>query len=141
MLSASAETARELEQLGAAIRAGTAEGDGLVVFPEGEILNFLSSRPNPIRHMLYLPGYLTAGNEPAVLAELVRARPAAIVLWRRPVSEYDRGLFGEDYGQQVRRWIDENYRLEPFRAAGRPGARRRGSSSGFGGLRAKMATR
>ena len=120
LLSASPETARELEQLGSAIRAGTSEGDGLVVFPEGELLNFLSSRPNPIRHMLYLPGYLTAANEPAVLAELVRARPAAVVLWRRPVSEYDRGLFGADYGQSIRKWIEENYRLEPFRAAGAP---------------------
>ncbi len=120
MLSAGAETARELEQLGSAIRRGTAEGDGLVVFPEGELLNFLSGRPNPIRHMLYLPGYLTAANEPAVLAELARARPAAIVLWRRPVSEYDRGLFGGDYGQDIRKWIEENYRLEPFRAAGAP---------------------
>ena len=60
---------------GAAVRAGTPEGDGLAVFPEGEVLNFLSIRPNPVRHMLYLPGYLTAQNEPAVLAELV-ARPA-----------------------------------------------------------------
>ncbi len=120
MLSASPEVARELEQLGSAIRAGTKEGDGLVVFPEGELLNFLSSRPNPIRHMLYLPGYLTAANEPAVLAELARARPAAIVLWRRPVSEYDRGLFGEDFGQSIRKWIEENYRLEPFRAVGVP---------------------
>ena len=120
MLSASPEIARELVELGAAIRAGTREGDGLAVFPEGEVLNFLSSRPNPVRHMLYLPGYLTAENEPAVLAELKRARPAAIVLWRRPVSEYDRGLFGEDFGQSIRAWIDENYRLEGFRAAGAP---------------------
>ena len=67
-----------------------------------------------------------------MLAELARARPAAIVLWRRPVSEYDRGLFGEDYGQEIRKWIDENYRLEPFRAAGGARERRRGSSSGFG---------
>ncbi len=120
MLSASPEVARELVELGAAIRAGTREGDGLAVFPEGEVLNLLSSRPNPIRHMLYLPGYLTAENEPEVLAELMRARPAAIVIWRRPVSEYDRGLFGEDFGQSIRKWIDENYRLEPFRARGAP---------------------
>ena len=120
MLPASPETAHELEELGRAIRDGTGQGDGLVVFPEGELLNFLSGRPNPIRHKLYLPGYLTADNEAAVLDELARARPAAIVLWRRPVSEYDRGLFGEDYGRQIRKWIDRNYRLEPFRASGAP---------------------
>ncbi len=120
MLSARPEVAREIEELSAAIRGATAPGDGLVVFPEGELLNFLSGRPNPIRHKLYLPGYLTADNEAAVLDELARARPAAIVLWRRPVSEYDHGLFGEDYGREIRAWIERNYRLEPFRASGAP---------------------
>jgi len=97
-----------------------AEGDGVVVFPEGEILNFLSGRPNPIRHQLYLPGYLTAANEPAVLAELRAHPPAAVVLWRRPVSEYDRALFGEDYGTSIRAWVEAGYDLEPFRASGAP---------------------
>jgi hypothetical protein len=120
MLSARPELAREIEELGRAIRDRTRDGDGLVVFPEGEVLNLLSGRSNPIRHMLYLPGYLTAANEAAVLDELVRARPAAIVLWRRPVSEYDRAMFGEDYGEVIWKWIDANYRLEPFRAAGTP---------------------
>jgi hypothetical protein len=120
MLSARPEVAREIEELSAAIRGATAPGNGLVVFPEGELLNFLSGRPNPIRHKLYLPGYLTADNEAAVLDELARARPAAIVLWRRPVSEYDHGLFGEDYGREIRAWIERNYRLEPFRASGAP---------------------
>ena len=120
MLSAIPETAREIEELSAAIRAASATGEGLVVFPEGELLNFLSGCPNPIRHKLYLPGYLTADNEAAVLDELARARPATIVLWRRPVSEYDRGLFGEDYGHGIRAWIDRNYRLEPFRVSGAP---------------------
>ena len=120
MLSARPEVAREIEELSAAIRGATAPGDGLVVFPEGELLNFLSGRPNPIRHKVYLPGYLTADNEAAVLDELAGARPAAIVLWRRPVSEYDRGLFGEDYGREIRAWIEERYRLVPFRASGAP---------------------
>jgi hypothetical protein len=120
MLSGRPELAREIEELGRTVRDRTGDADGLVVFPEGEVLNLVSGRHNPIRHKLFLPGYLTAGNETAVLEELVRARPAAIVLWRRPVSEYDRGLFGEDYGQSLRKWIDENYRIEPFRAAGTP---------------------
>jgi hypothetical protein len=118
MLSAGPSTARELEELSAAIRSATPPGTGLVVFPEGEVLNFLSGRPNPIRHKLYLPGYLTADNEAPILQELARARPAAIVLWRRPVSEYDRGLFGEDYGHRIREWIAANYvRREPTSGA------------------------
>ena len=120
MLSARPELAREIEELGRAVRDRTRDGDGLVVFPEGEVLNLLSRRTNPMRHKLYLPGYLAAGNEAAVLDELERARPAAIVLWRRPVSEYDRAMFGEDYGESVRKWIEARYRLEPFRAKGAP---------------------
>ena len=120
MLSASPELAHELGELAAALRAAAPEPRGLVVFPEGELLNSLSGLPNPIRHKLYLPGYLTSANEADVLRELEAARPSAIVLWRRPVSEYDRALFGEDYGLSLRRWIDANYELEGFRASGAP---------------------
>ena len=120
MLSARPELAREIEELGARLRAKSAEGGGVVVFPEGEVLNYLSGRPNPIRHQLYLPGYLSADDEAQVLAELRARPPAAVVLWRRPVSEYDRALFGEDYGQSIRAWIEQTYDLEPFRARGAP---------------------
>jgi hypothetical protein len=135
MLSARPEMAREIEQLAAAVRSGTHEGDGLVAFPEGEVLNLLSGRRNPIRHMLSLPGYLTEANEPAVLAELEAARPAAIVIWNRPTSEYDRSAFGEDYGRRIRDWIRANYDETGFRAKRAPArehprfvlARRRGA--------------
>lgn len=120
MLSAPAPLAREIEDLGKTVRERTREGDGAVVFPEGEIVNFLSGRPNPMRHKLYLPGYLTDSNEADLLRELAAAPPAAIVLWRRPVSEYDRSLFGEDYGRTIRDWIDAHYDLEAFRVPGTP---------------------
>jgi len=118
------------------VRSGTRDGDGLVAFPEGEILNLLSGRKNPIRHKLYLPGYLTDANEGAVLAELEAAPPAAIVIWNRPTSEYDRAAFGEDYGRRIRDWIRSNYDESGFRASGAPRranprfvlARRRGSA-------------
>jgi len=120
MLSSRQELTREIEELARAVRAGTRDGDGLVVFPEGEILNLLAERPNPIRHKLYLPGYLTDANEPAVLAELEAARPAAVVIWNRPVTEYDRSLFGADYGLKIRDWLRANYDETGFRASGEP---------------------
>lgn len=119
MLSARPELAREIEELGALLRSRAGDG-GLVVFPEGEIFNLLSGRPNPIRHQLYLPGYLSARNEPQVLAELRAHPPAAIVFWRRPVSEYDRSLFGEDYGTSIREWVEAGYDLLPFHSARAP---------------------
>ena len=109
MLSARAETARRIEDVAALLREKTAPGDGVVVFPEGEILNSLSGRPNPIRHKLYLPGYLNRENEPEILAELMKAQPAAMVIWPRPLGEYGRAEFGVDYGARIRSWIRDDY--------------------------------
>jgi len=114
-LSARADLAREIEELSATIRSKSGEKDGLVVFPEGEILNFLSGRRNPVRHKLYLPGYVNDRNEGEILRELQMASPAAVVIWRRALGEYGAGSFGEDYGREIRRWIGENYDRRSFR--------------------------
>jgi len=119
MLSARDGTARQIEAAVREIRRGTQEAGGLVVFPEGEVLNFLTGRRNPIRHKLYLPGYLTPRNEGEVLAELDRARPAAVVLWPRPLGEYSRGEFGADYARRIRDWIAREY--SERRVGGEPG--------------------
>ncbi|HEY3172089.1 MAG TPA: hypothetical protein VGK86_05855 [Thermoanaerobaculia bacterium] len=117
-LSARAELAREVEELGAAIRSSSRRADGLVVFPEGEILNFLSGRKNPVRHKLYLPGYVDDRNEGEILRELQMTSPAIVVIWRRPLGEYGRGVFGEGYGQRTRDWIEKHYVQRPVAAAG-----------------------
>src|SRR5439155_1781123 len=114
-LSARAELARDIEGLAAAIRSSSRPADGLVVFPEGEVLNFLSARRNPIRHKLYLPGYVDDRNELEILRELRAAPPAAVVIWWRPLGEYGAGLFGEDYAREIRRWIGESYDRARFR--------------------------
>jgi hypothetical protein len=122
MLRASPELSRDIAELASTIRRQTREPESLVVFPEGQVLNFLSGWANPIRHKLFIPGYLTEENEARVLSELRRARPGAIVIWRRAAFEYDRGYFGDDYGQSIARWIEANYAMRPFFAEG--GARR-----------------
>jgi hypothetical protein len=75
-------------------------------------LNALSGLPNPIRHKVYIPGYLTESNEKQVIAELERSPPGAIVIVYRPTSEYGPGLFGVDYGRDVMRWIERHYAWE-----------------------------
>ena len=136
MLSARPDVAREITELAAAVRTANRAGESLVVFPEGELLNFLTDRPNPIRHKLYLPGYLTDANEAGVVSELDAARPAAIVVWLRPTGEYERGLFGRDYGKRVAEWISAHYVAVRFETGPRTRAnptftlyRPRGSSS------------
>jgi hypothetical protein len=125
MLSARPETVRELDTLARAIRRETVEGDGLVVFPEGEVLNYLAGRPNPLRHKLYLPGYLSKDNEEEIVAEMGRWKPRAIVVWPRALGEYGAGEFGKDYGTRIQRLLDEEYEpptVSPGEAAGSPRA-------------------
>ena len=120
LLSARPELAEEIGALAQTIRRETSEGATLVVFPEGEILNYLSGRSNPIRHKLYIPGYLAAQNEAKVLGELTRARPDVVVIWRRPTSEYGPSMFALDYGRSIGEWIDREYAMEPFQPPGAP---------------------
>jgi hypothetical protein len=143
MLSARPELAARFEEVARRLAATRSEGDGLVVFPEGEILNALAGMPNPIRHKLYIPGYLTEANEARVIAELEASPPAAIVVVYRPTSEYGPGLFGDDYGRRIMAWIDRHYTWEDGggrdRVVSRVGswlrvARRRGGDGGHGGL-------
>jgi hypothetical protein len=109
MLSALPGTARDLALVARTVRAETSEKDGLVVVPEGGVLNYLAGRPNPMRHKISIPGYLRESNEEEFLRDLQRARPAAIVIVKRPAGEYGRGLFGQGYGQRTRDWIERHY--------------------------------
>ncbi|MFN2385263.1 MAG: hypothetical protein ABR576_03090 [Thermoanaerobaculia bacterium] len=120
LLSAPPAVAAEIEQLAGRIRRETGPEDGLVVFPEGELLNFLAGRRNPLRHKLYIPGYLSSTNESGVLRELASASPAAVVLWQRSTEEYGRSFFGMDYGRRIRSWLDVNYTMRPFHRKGAP---------------------
>ena len=92
----------------------------------GRASNLLSGRPNPIRHKLYLPGYLTADERAGVLAELERARPAAIVLWRRPVERVrPRALRRRLRPERSAPGSSANYRPRAVPGCGPPCARTR----------------
>ncbi len=109
MLSASSGQALEIAAMVDAIRNRTRPGDGLVVLPEGQVLNQLAGRSDPLRYKLLIPGYLTADNEPEVLRALERRPPRALVIWPRSTDEYGPGQFGVDYGRRIFRWVEENY--------------------------------
>ncbi len=111
MLSASAPIASAIAATAEAVRAAESPAATLVVFPEGQVLNFLAGTPNPLRQKLYIPGYLQASNEAQLLDDLRRKRPGAIVLWPRPTEEYGPAEFGVDYGREVFAWIEQNYVL------------------------------
>jgi hypothetical protein len=126
MLSAKSDLVRTLSLLSETIRRETRPDEGLVVFPEGEVINYLTGRRNPLRHKLYIPGYLSDDNEAAVLAELQSANPAALVIVARATPEYGKRFFGEDYARRIAAWMRERYVPFPFD----PGAGRVPSDSG-----------
>ncbi len=112
MLSARPEQAARLLRAADRVRLSTRPTDGLVVLPEGEILNYLSGRRNPLRYKLYLPGYLSSANEESVIEEFERLRPGAIVILYRPTGEYGPGRLGVDYGKRLWAYLDANYDLQ-----------------------------
>jgi len=114
MLSARPELAARVERLSRRLADTLDPRDGLVVLPEGEILNALSGRRNPMRYMLFLPGYLTDANEGDVIRAFERAQPRAVVVLFRPTSEYGPSLFGEDYGRRIAAYLDEHYSWTEF---------------------------
>ena len=114
MLSARPEVVAECTKLAGAVRRESRTHDSLVVFPEGEILNYLSGRPNPLRHKLYVPGYLSEKNEAELLAELGRSAPSVIIVLDRTTQEYGTPTFGLTYGRRISDWIEENYRVRRF---------------------------
>ena len=114
MLSALPQRVAELGSIARAVRRESRSGEGLIVFPEGELLNYLSGRVNPARHKLFIRGYLTGENEPEVLSDLERASPAVLVVLPRRTSEYGPSAFGVDYGKKIRLWIEENYETRPL---------------------------
>lgn len=116
MLFAHPKLSRQIENLAVEVRRLGHPDEGLVVFPEGELLNYLTGRRNRLRHKLYLPGYVTGRNEDEILRSLKRERPAAIVIWNRPTGEYGRGSFGADYAKRISRWIQESYVESPSAA-------------------------
>jgi hypothetical protein len=117
MLSAPRETVDAVRRVVDALRTCSPSDGGLAVFPEGEVLNYLSGRRNPIRYKLYLPGYLQSQNESRIIEELSHSPPGSIVIWPRPLGEYGRGFFGDDFATRLRAWIAARYRPVPVKGA------------------------
>jgi hypothetical protein len=85
-------------------------GDTLLVLPEGVMLDYLSRRRAPTKHLNYMPPETIHFGEAAMLAELQASPPDAVVLVHKDTREYGLPLFGRDYGVEILRWIRARYR-------------------------------
>ena len=89
-----------------------------LVLPEGEILNFLSRRRNPIRYGNFNPASVVLYGEDQMRAELRAHPPNVIVVAHVDYSSYAHRFFGRDYGRSIFQWLLENY--EPVDRVGAP---------------------
>jgi hypothetical protein len=89
----------------------TSPDDDLLVLPEGTSINFLAERRYPLREEIVHPGFLTGAEEAAAIHDLEARRVPLILLVNQLTPEFRDRVFGEDYNQNLRRWITEHYRL------------------------------
>ncbi|KHK02545.1 glycosyltransferase family 39 protein [Desulfovibrio sp. TomC] len=83
--------------------------DTLAVLPEGAMLNFLTGRANPNRYVnLVLWDYM-AGLSQNILAIYEAAPPDWIVFMQRDTTEFGYDFFCRGYGQDLCRWIGQEY--------------------------------
>jgi len=104
------------------LRARMPVGATLLTAPEGLMLNYWLRRPNPTRHVYFVPWSIAyAGGEAAIVRDLTSHPPDFVVLTHREADEYGFGYFGSPgYGREIMDWVRARYRrvdrigAEPF---------------------------
>jgi hypothetical protein len=81
----------------------------ILVMPEGIMLNYLTRRRTPTRHINFMPPELILFGEAEILEELRSSPPDAVILVHKDTQEYGYRLFGRQYGVAIMRWIRERY--------------------------------
>lgn len=110
------------------IATRTAAGATVTVMPEGVMLNYLTRRKNPTRHVNFMPPEVAMFGEERILHDVQRNPPDFVVLMHRPSIEYGLPLFGKDYAGTIYRWVREHYTVverigdEPLQRVDRHGA-------------------
>jgi hypothetical protein len=91
------------------VKQCTPQSASLLVFPEGNGINYLSGRFCPMRYDNYLPNILNTVGEDKIVRELNEHPSDFVVLVHRNTYEHGYRKFGFDYGMQIVAWINCNY--------------------------------
>jgi len=83
----------------------------LLVVPEGLMINYLARLPSPVAPFFYFSSATADGREDQIVKDLEGRPPDWVVIISRDLREYGIQRYGEqpDEGQQILRWIGENY--------------------------------
>lgn len=100
---------QSMDEAIAFIKRETVSGEPIAVMPEGTSLNFFTDRPNPLREEITTPGYLDRQGEQRAITQLIQSNTRYVLLTNRPTSEFGPKVFGQDYCQDLMRWIEQNF--------------------------------
>jgi hypothetical protein len=94
------------------LRARMPPGATLMAMPDGLMLNYWLRRPNPTRHIYFVPWSLAFANgEAAVLDEIRQHPPNFIAIVDCKATEYGFTAFGDEgFGGLIMPWVRANYR-------------------------------
>ena len=81
----------------------------LACLPEGALLNVWSDRRTSLKYLNFVPADLLMFGEKVMFADLQAHPPDWIALIDRDTSEYGLARFGQDYAQELSRWINAQY--------------------------------
>lgn len=91
------------------VKAHTQEKDTMVVFPEGVMLNFLSQRKIPGKHVTYMHAEMAAFGEESILKDFMKSPPDYFILVKKDTSMYGPTIIGKNYGVKITQWVLTNY--------------------------------
>ena len=83
----------------------------LLVLPEGVMVNYLTRRVNPTRHLNFVPPEIMIFGEEQILQDLKAQPPDYLALVHRETGEYRLPLFGTHYAPRLLAWAREDYEL------------------------------
>ena len=92
-------------------REHTQSGEEVLAIPQATTINFLAERRYPFREEIIHPGFL-AGEKELAAIELIKSRRIPLIFVVNFLTpEFRDRVFGQDYNQELMRWIEANYHL------------------------------
>ncbi len=91
------------------VQQRTSPGDEVLTLPLATTINFLAERRYPLREEIVHPGFLEGEKEAEAMRRLEAHRVPLILITNLLTTEFRDGVFGQDYNQNLMRWITEHY--------------------------------
>ena len=85
--------------------------DKVLIYPEGLIINFLSNTKSSGYYNSLLPIYSESFGDKKFIENIDKLKPEYIILTNLDMTEYGKPHVGDDYAQEVKQYIFDNYQI------------------------------